>query len=87
MNHRNALILGLSLCSIVLPLGAVQAQEAGKPTYGHSMQGEAFDEGPRRKAAVQAKIICSRPRCELHNSTGKVPSSASVTRYSYAILA
>jgi hypothetical protein len=56
MKHQNALILGLSLCSIALPMGATRAQEAGKPSYGHSMQGEAFNEGPRRKAVLMPGV-------------------------------
>jgi peroxiredoxin/tetratricopeptide (TPR) repeat protein len=56
MKNQLSLTLTLSfLCGsfAVLPVGA---QEPAKPTFGHSMQGEAFNEGPRRKAVLMKGI-------------------------------
>jgi peroxiredoxin len=55
MKQSPALISGLSLLIAAAP-ALTWAQEAKKPTYGHSMQGEAFDEGPRRKAVLMKGI-------------------------------
>jgi peroxiredoxin len=56
VTRTNALLPLLSL-SLVAGLPArTGAQEEKKPTYGHSMQGEAFDEGPRRKAVLMKGI-------------------------------
>lgn len=52
MNTRilSQLVLALSL---TVP---VWAQEPVKPTFGHSMQGEVFDQGPRQKAVLMPGI-------------------------------
>ena len=56
----------LSQLALVLSLTApAWAQEPVKPTFGHSMQGEVFDEGPRQKAVLMKGI----PRIDFPTST------------------
>lgn len=56
MNHRNGRIAGIATLALALLTQYVWAQEPVKPTYGHSMQGEVFNEGPRRKAVLMKGI-------------------------------
>jgi peroxiredoxin len=59
MKFSLALALALSLSAFA------HAQEPVKPTFGHSMQGEVFDEGPRQKAVLLPGI----PKIEFPTST------------------
>lgn len=53
-------------CLALLGISAqVSAQEPVKPAFGHSMQGEAFNEGPRQKAVLLKGI----PKIEFPTST------------------
>lgn len=54
----------LSCLALVLGTSAL-AQEAVKPTFGHSMQGEAFNEGPRQRAVLLKGI----PKIDFPTST------------------
>ena len=56
MNIKNGQIVGVAALVIALMTQTAWAQEAVKPTFGHSMQGEAFNEGPRRKAVLMKGI-------------------------------
>lgn len=54
------------LSCLALTFGvAAGAQEPVKPTFGHSMQGEAFNEGPRQKAVLMKGI----PKIDFPTST------------------
>jgi peroxiredoxin/thioredoxin-like negative regulator of GroEL len=53
-------------CFALLGFAALaHAQEPVKPAFGHSMQGEAFNEGPRQKAVLMKGI----PKIEFPTST------------------
>lgn len=50
---RSTLWLSLALTALTPP---ALAQTASTPTYGHSMKGEVFDEGPRQRAVLMPGI-------------------------------
>ena len=55
----------LSALALVGLSALTHAQEPVKPAFGHSMQGEAFNEGPRQKAVLMKGI----PKIEFPTST------------------
>ena len=55
----------LALLSVSGIATLTRAQEPVKPAFGHSMQGEAFNEGPRQKAVLMKGI----PKIEFPTST------------------
>ena len=56
MKREIALGMGLTLLVAVRLPVAAWAQEPAKPTFGHSMQGDVFNEGPRQKAVLMKGI-------------------------------
>lgn len=56
MKPRIAFNFGLTLFVAGGLSIAAGAQEAAKPTFGHSMQGDVFNEGPRQKAVLMEGI-------------------------------
>ena len=55
MKCQIAVGMGLTLL-VGAGLPVARAQEPAKPTFGHSMKGDAFNEGPRQKAVLMSGI-------------------------------